>query len=790
MKNKNKPQTAKIDVFAIYPSSPNLLPQTYASAIASVKKSWNGINFDSWEDIDIPGKFIPLGILDKIDQSNFILADISKPNFNVTFEVGYAIARGIRVVPMINKALSPDVRHLDQLGIFDTVGYQKYTNSEDISTIVKKRNDFSPLHIQSLPIDKSAPLYILDSLHKTDASLRILSRVKKSRIRFRSFDPEEIPRLSTTEAYRNVQASIGIIVNLLSSNNADFRNNNLRAAFIAGLATGFEKELLMLQEGEDPIPIDYRDLVQVYRHPDEINPKIASFAPLIMERLQEQGEEVHPIPKKLLEKLNLGSPAAENEATSLQYYFLQTDEYNNARSGKARLAVGRKGSGKTALFYRLRDQIRTRRENIVLDLKPDGYQLKRFKDIILTHLKEGDREHASTAFWEYIFVVEICYKLLQKDKETHIRDHRIFDYYRNLTNRFEVSNLSQFEDFSERILNYVNKISDSFEENWKSRETSKPILLPSDISNLIYKHDIPNILKELYGYLAEKEEVWLLFDNIDKGWPTHGVEPADIVILRGILDASRKLQRLFEKEKIAFYSVVFLRNDVYENLVNATPDRGKQTRVSLDWTNTDLLQELLRKRLVHGVFDPETDFATAWGAICCSHVHGEDSFEYIAERSLMRPRNLLNLVTYAKSSAVNLGHDKIDQSDIERACGTYSVDLVNDIGLEIRDVMDQAEDIIYNFIGAQAQLTIKQVYGILATSPVDPIWHSKIIELLMWFAFLGLINTEKGEERHVFIYDVHYDMKKMRVMAKNFKVDDTFIVINKAFWPFLEIESD
>jgi hypothetical protein len=37
--------------------------------------------------------------------------------------------------------------------------------------------------------------------------------------------------------------------------------------------------------------------------------------------------------------------------------------------------------------------------------------------------------------------------------------------------------------------------------------------------------------------------VWLLVDNLDKGWPTRGTTSEDILIVRSLLDATRKLQR-------------------------------------------------------------------------------------------------------------------------------------------------------------------------------------------------------------------------------------------------------
>src|SRR5690606_6654553 len=132
-----------------------------------------------------------------------------------------------------------------------------------------------------------------------------------------SFDPKEQPRLSLVEAFRNVASSIGVIVNLLSKNNTDFRYNNLRGAFIAGLSHGLGRCFIMLQEGEDPVPIDYRDLAKAYRHPTEIDKHIAAFVPLITARLQET-QQIKPIvPRNLLEKLDIGATAAENEVSHL-----------------------------------------------------------------------------------------------------------------------------------------------------------------------------------------------------------------------------------------------------------------------------------------------------------------------------------------------------------------------------------------------------------------------------------------------------------------------------------------
>jgi hypothetical protein len=271
--------------FIAYPSQPSQVGGAIDAAVQLYNRSNLPFLAESWRQIDIAGRFIIDGILDKIQTAPFVVADLTRLNFNVTFEVGYAMGRGKRVVLVLNRATEPETKDIMQLGIFDTLGYSPYSNAQELFSIMKNVVETSPLRFPAVDIDRSAPIYLLDTFHKTDAALRIVSRIKKSRLHFRSFDPKEQPRLATSEAMRNVRASIAVVVNLLSYNSTDHRFNNLRGAFLAGLAMGADKETLILQEGEEPVPVDYRDLVRVYRHPDDIDPLIAELVPKVTERL-------------------------------------------------------------------------------------------------------------------------------------------------------------------------------------------------------------------------------------------------------------------------------------------------------------------------------------------------------------------------------------------------------------------------------------------------------------------------------------------------------------------------
>jgi hypothetical protein len=219
-----------------------------------------------------------------------------------------------------------------------------------------------------------------------------------------------------------------------------------------------------------------------------------------------------------------------------------------------------------------------------------------------------------------------------------------------------------------------------------------------------------------------------------------------------------------------------------------TPDRGKESRVSLDWTDPDLLRELLRRRLVYNGVAFSESFDEAWRRISISHIDGEDSAEYLLRRSLMRPRNFLRLVNYCKSNAVNLGHPRFTVEDIRKAAATFSADIVNEIGLEIRDVFAAAEDIPYYFIGAKPRMTISEIRSILDQTPLVKSEYDVVIDALMWFGFLGILQPKDGNIEETYIYDVFYDMKKLQYLVGGVREGQTKVCIHPAFWPFLGIE--
>jgi hypothetical protein len=260
----------------------------------------------------------------------------------------------------------------------------------------------------------------------------------------------------------------------------------------------------------------------------------------------------------------------------------------------------------------------------------------------------------------------------------------------------------------------------------------------------------------------------------------------DLLNLRCLLEAFSKLKRELRRRQLKFQGIAFIRNDVYELLVESMPDRGKISKGTLDWTDLELLRELLRRRFVVSLPNKQSSFDVIWRNIADSHIlGGQESSDYILKRCLMRPRALIDLLGHCRSHAINLGHDRISEDDFIQGEKAYSTDLANQISLEIHDVFPSASDSLYAFVEAPRLLDSNQLRLRLQRSRLPEADWDDLTKLLLWYGFLGILKST-GEE--TYIYDVNYEMKLLKAFLSTRPERDIVYVINPAFWRGLDID--
>lgn len=770
--------------FFAYASLPQQVRTTIETSVSDLQRYSGQVDVTTWPELDIPGRFIAATVLAGIDEGDFLVADITVLNFNVVYEVGYAIGKGKRVLIVRNEPYAADSKSkIAELGIFDTLGYKSYENSKGLQQYLSAIKESHPVPIVA-PLNKKSPVYLTQDKWKTDGATKILSRVRKARLGFRSFDPSEQPRLSALDAIQQVSQSYGVLVHLISHGVADHEISNLRGAFIAGLAQGMGKVVSILQSGVDPIPLDYRDLVQSYAHPDQIDDFISDFAGRVYEEVQRAPEANVRRDSTTLEKFDLGASSAENELRDLHNYYLPTDGYRRAQRGEVRLVVGRKGSGKTALFMQVRDRMRSERDNVVLDLKPDGYRLIKFKDRVLKLLEKGSFEHTITAFWDSLLWLETCHKVVERDRDSYLfRDGEAVASYRALANEYQKFGYEAQGDFAERMARLLGRIENDYAQRFGDADAR--MLSNPQITELIYNSDIRTLQDRLLNYLSSKKVVWILFDNIDKGWSSRGINDDDLIIVKSLVEATRKLERRIQRGGVDAHTLMFIRNDVFEILIDEMADRGKEPKALLDWTDSELLRQLILRRAMYHSEENVDSFESLWAQVCVSHIRGEETSQYLIDRSLMRPRYLIDLINHCRGMAITLGHERIDADDIDKGMAIFSSDLIADLSHEIRDVYPQGEDLLYAFIGLEFELSDDELRLALMDARLPDSDAEHLIKLLLWYGFLGCLD-DHGEPK--FIHDVAYNPKLLDAYRRKKPGQAKIFVISPAFWPALGIK--
>ncbi len=265
----------------------------------------------------------------------------------------------------------------------------------------------------------------------------------------------------------------------------------------------------------------------------------------------------------------------------------------------------------------------------------------------------------------------------------------------------------------------------------------------------------------------------LLFDNLDKGWPARQVEERDIRTAHHLIECLNKMERELRRSGVKFEYLLFLRSDVYDNLVAATADRAKFNLIRIDWSDPEQLQTLLRERVISNVEAAKA--GKAWEATNPVLPDGTTAMKRMIENSLMRPRFLIELCEKAISFAINRQHEAVTANDVEDALKQQSLFLVSDFAYELRDVAGLTEGLFYKFIGKGDTFTPQEIIEIIGPVSVSP---DRVIDLLVWYGFLGIPGADG---RPIFIYDRYYDMRRLEA-DKARQADDLLYVVNPAFF--------
>jgi hypothetical protein len=125
----------------------------------------------------------------------------------------------------------------------------------------------------------------------------------------------------------------------------------------------------------------------------------------------------------------------------------------------------------------------------------------------------------------------------------------------------------------------------------------------------------------------------------------------------------------------------------------------------IEW-GMDSLFKLITKRIAFSV--PETFNSTdilKWNYIFIDDAQGKPSYEYIIDRTLNRPRELIQFCIDSRDRAVEIRSDKIDMNAIVSSEVKYSDKRTKDIAMEYKFQFPNLINIFELFRGKQSLIT-------------------------------------------------------------------------------------
>jgi len=733
-------------IFFGFPGRPQHRVATLHDAMSKLRTDGTVVP-KSWEELRTGGRYLIDSILEAIRDSDVSAFDLTAINLNVLFELGYAIGANRRIWIFRDKTV--ETRDWNAVQFLTTVGYSPYVNSDDLVAEFYKqqphlvRQTVYEASIAHAIVDApSASIFYLKALYDTDAELRISKRIReegRTGLKVVVADPQEAA-LEPLGWYAQQITRAGIVVVHITEDEREGSHlHNARCAFIAGLAEGLGRPLLMLASGDYWSPLDYRDILEKYTSATNAQRVIDEWLDQhlsVLRRLQSGVQQRQRSLAGDLRKLVLGDPVAENEADSLGGYFVQTASYRDLLSSQLSIFVGSKGTGKTANMMEAAGELGGDTRNLVVVIKPSAYELQGVIKLIAAFKRLGEQDYLIETLWKLLVYTEIAqaaYRLIE-DKPAwseRTRSPQFEEFVRN-------HDALILEDFSVRLDSAVSSAMMASAPH-TDVATSRAV-----IAERLHSSFLGELVNQLRELLRNRVRLAIFVDNLDKAWTrSTGIDELSEFVL-GLLSVIGRIQGELsrprsEKGGPRVTLGVFLRGDIFEAVRSQAREPDKLPVARLSWDDPALLLRVVEERYEAAVEDVTgSDF---WSRVSCASIEGRPVRTFVEQQIFHRPRDLIYICRSALATAVNRSHARIEPEDWIEAARQYSQFAVEAMRVEV-GYSPEIDECLYQLYGGHRELSLNALLEVTTHAGIAADRRPLVIQHLVLLSCLG---TDVGQ---------------------------------------------
>lgn len=377
--------------------------------------------------------------------------------------------------------------------------------------------------------------------------------------------------------------------------------------------------------------------------------------------------------------------------------FYETPDYLSLLESDDKVViVGRRGTGKSALTYRLARQWGSVKGNALVVVAPDEHETLALAPFLT---RTGSRflqvRAAARLMWRYGLLLEVA---------------------QVLSTRYKAKDAIGASELLLKHLHDWGKSDQSFFEKLRALlRRSLPVGLdqPEVIGHLADVLQIARIEREIRPALNEVASVKVLVDRLDEGF-----DPSEqgIAFVDGVITAAIDIATAFRG---LIRPLVFLRDNIFRAVALYDQDFTRNIEgqtLRLHWDATTLFY-LVCNRLRLAFQDPLENNKRLWNKYSSYELHGDEGFRQALQFTLYRPRDILILLNAAFESA-----SKRDQTaalvtmsikDIEASARTISINRLDDLKKEYRAIFPSIGYSVDAFIGHSPEMKLEEVYSVL-----------------------------------------------------------------------------
>ncbi|MFF5171889.1 P-loop ATPase, Sll1717 family [Micromonospora sp. NPDC000089] len=377
--------------------------------------------------------------------------------------------------------------------------------------------------------------------------------------------------------------------------------------------------------------------------------------------------DLGPVSDSLITRVDFGRLDSENDDKLLDY-FLTTGMAQSAARG-AQLVVGRKGSGKTAIFRHLSATLDGR----VVQLDLLNYVFQVHRGLLDTGMA---REFAYTSSWRLLIAASMFGAVR---KEMGFWRRREGDrLLRKIGLGPNAGPVRSMFDWLTRVRRVdLPSVAGLLEVGGVEIAGKETQALDISTSKALDR------LEEILCVAAQKCPVTVLIDRLDDAW-TGDQKALDLIA--GAVRASRHFATLLKQDGPAPV-ITFLRTDLWEKLSFNDRNKMSQDIIYLNWTD-EQLAEVVDRRISSSAGIPEGE---GWGRLFTGAEMRQraSAQRHMLKRALGRPRDIVAFSVFALEEARNRNHQLIEKEDIYASENRYSNHALEELRDEIeRHVSD------------------------------------------------------------------------------------------------------